>query len=192
MYRICVFCGSNHGSRPAYAEAAQRLGREIAGKHIGLVYGGAKVGIMGTIADAVLGEGGQVIGVMPKFLVQKEVAHQGLSELRIVDSMHERKRLMADLADGFIALPGGLGTLEEFFEMVTWAQLRMHSKPCGLLNTCGYYNGLMQFLDHAVSEMFIRVEHRSMIFIHERPTALLEKFASYEPPQVGKWMSRSN
>ncbi len=192
MRRVCVFCGSNPGGRPEYAEAAGELGRAIVRRGLELVYGGAKVGIMGATADAVLAAGGRVVGVMPRFLVEKEVAHGGLSELRIVASMHERKMLMADLSDGFVALPGGLGTFEEFFEVLTWAQLGVHRKPCGLLNICGYYEKLIEFLDQAVSERFIRPAHRSMILIEENPAALLEQFEAYEAPVVGKWMDRRN
>lgn len=188
MNRICVFCGSNHGSRSEYTEAAKKLGRTLANRKIGLVYGGAKVGIMGTLADTVLSNGATVIGVMPRFLVEKEVAHSRLSDLHIVDTLHERKSLMAELSDAFIALPGGFGTLEEFFEVVTWAQLGMHKKPCGLLNVCGYFENLIMFLNKAVSEKFLREEHREMIFIHESPEELIDQFESYVPPAVNNWM----
>jgi uncharacterized protein (TIGR00730 family) len=190
--KICVFCGSNYGGRPEYKEAAKKLGHLLADRNIGLVYGGAKVGIMGAIADTVLNRGKEVIGVMPRFLVEKEVAHSGLSELRIVATMHERKNLMAELSDAFIALPGGLGTIEEFFEVVTWAQLGIHNKPCGLLNVCGYFANLMMFLDTAASENFIRKEHRKMIFLHEKPEYLLHQFESYRAPAVAKWMDLEN
>ncbi len=190
MKRICVFCGSSSGGNPEYIRAARELGCLLVEKDLGLVYGGAVVGMMGEIADAVLEKGGEVIGVMPKFLVDMEIEHKGLSDLRIVDSMHERKQLMAELADGFIALPGGLGTLEEFFEVVTWAQLRMHAKPCGLLNTCQYYRQLVSFLAHTVEEHLVRIEHLSMIQIDENPQALLEKFEAYQPPQVDKLLHR--
>ncbi|HET9911309.1 MAG TPA: TIGR00730 family Rossman fold protein [Anaerolineales bacterium] len=186
MKRICVFCGSSPGASPEYLQAATQLGHTLAGKNIGLVYGGAKVGMMGRIAEAVLEKKGEVIGVIPKGLVEKEVSFTGLADLRVVDSMHERKAIMAELADGFIALPGGLGTLEEFFEVVTWAQLGLHLKPCGLLNVRHYYNKLMDFLDHMVKEKFIELEHRSMILIDEDPDRLIQRFAAYRPPSVDK------
>ncbi len=188
MRRICVFCGSSRGSRPEYVQAAKRLGRLLVRRKLALVYGGARVGLMGELADAVLAEGGEVIGVMPRFLVDKGVAHEGLSDLRIVASMHERKSVMVELADGFIALPGGFGTLEEFFEVLTWAQLRMHPKPCGFLNTCQFYRRLMEFLDHAVDEQLIKQEYLSMIIVDENPDVLLEKFEAYRPPVIEKWI----
>lgn len=186
MKRICVFCGSSPGASPEYLQAATQLGYTLAGKNIGLVYGGAKVGMMGRIAEAVLQKKGEVIGVIPKGLAEKEVSFTGLSDLRVVDSMHERKAIMADLSDGFIALPGGLGTLEEFFEVATWAQLGLHPKPCGLLNVRHYYDKLMDFLDHMVSEKFVELEHRSMILIDEDPDRLVQRFALYRPPTVDK------
>lgn len=186
MKRICVFCGSSPGARPEYLRAAEQLGHVLASKNLGLVYGGARVGMMGKIAEAVLEKGGEVIGVIPKGLVEREVAFTGLADLRVVDSMHERKALMADLSDGFIALPGGLGTIEEFFEVATWAQLGMHPKPCGLLNVEQYYSRLMDFLDHTVSEKFVELEHRSMILVEESPERLLQKFETYQPPTVDK------
>lgn len=186
MKRICVFCGSSPGSRPEYLQAARQLGHTLASKGIGLVYGGGRVGMMGKIAESVLEKGGEVIGVIPKELVEKKVAYTGLADLRVVGSMHERKALMADLSDGFIALPGGLGTIEEFFEVVTWAQLGIHPKPCGLLNIVQYYNKLLDFLDHTVSEKFVELEHRSMILVDENPEKLLQKFESYRPPKIDK------
>ena len=186
MKRICVFCGSSPGARPEYLHAAKQLGYTLASKDIGLVYGGAKVGIMGKLAEAVLEKGGEVIGVIPKGLVEKEVAFTGLADLRVVDSMHERKALMADLSDGFIALPGGLGTIEEFFEVLTWAQLGIHPKPCGLLNVHHYYDRLMSFLDHAVNEKFVEAEHRSMILMDENLERLIQKFETYLPPNIDK------
>ena len=192
MKRICVFCGSNQGGRPEYVEAAKKLGLLLAERNIGLVYGGAKVGTMGAIADTVLDSGADAIGVMPRLLVEKEVAHSGLTDLKIVDTMHERKHLMAELSDAFIALPGGLGTLDEFFEMATWAQLGMHDKPCGLLNVCGYFDYMIRFLDIAVSEEFVRKEHREMIFIQDNPESLIDAFESYEAPAVAKWMDLKN
>ncbi len=186
MKSICVFCGSNLGAQPEYVEAARHLGQVLAQRQITLVYGGARVGTMGEIADSVLAAGGHVIGIIPQALVEK-VAHIGLTDLRIVPSMHERKAMMANLADGFIALPGGLGTFEEFFEVLTWAQLGMHHKPCGLLNVCGYYEPLMAFLDHAVAQRFLKAEHRAMALIAEDPARLLDQFAAYRPPLVDKW-----
>jgi len=162
--RICVFLGSSGGVRPEYAEVAKHLGRELVRRNLGLVYGGANLGLMKTLADTVLAEGVEVIGVIPKMLVEKEIAHEGLTELRVVGSMHERNALMADLADGFIALPGGLGTLEEFFEVWTWGQLGQHVKPCGLLDVCGYFGHLIKFLDHAVDERFPRQEKLPVAF----------------------------
>ncbi|MCK9211174.1 MAG: TIGR00730 family Rossman fold protein [Ignavibacteriaceae bacterium] len=186
MKRLCVFCGSSFGANPAYVKAANDLGTAIAKRGIGLVYGGARVGLMGEIASSVIKAKGEVIGVIPKDLLEKEVAYTDLSDLRVVGSMHERKFLMAELSDGFIALPGGLGTLEEIFEIITWAQLNFHNKPCGLLNIHGYYNDLIKFLDHTVEEKFIEPEHRAMIVIDDDPESLLEKFLIYEPPKVDK------
>lgn len=174
MKRLCVFCGASMGRNPAYAEAARSLAKILATKGITLVYGGASVGVMGQLADAALEAGGKVIGVMPQELVNREVSHLHLSELIIVGSMHERKAKMAELSDGFIALPGGLGTLEELFEVLTWAQLRFHAKPCGLLNTNGYYDQLISFLDHSVDEKFIKPTHRQMIVLGDEPNALLK------------------
>jgi uncharacterized protein (TIGR00730 family) len=194
MNRICVFCGSSPGARPEYVTAARQLGRTLAGKGIGLVYGGAKVGTMGQLASAALEAGGEVIGVIPQDLVKKEVAFTELENLHVVGSMHERKARMVDLADGFIALPGGLGTFEEFFEALTWAQLGLHHKPCGLLNVCGYYDRLIAFLDHAVAEQFVRAEYRAMALVDEEPDRLLAKFAAYRPPEIDKaaWILQLN
>jgi len=186
MKKICVFCGSSFGSNKAYSETANELGKVIAQAGIGLVYGGAKVGLMGEIASAVLKEGGEAIGVIPKQLVDKEVAHDGLTKLHIVGSMHERKALMADLSDGFIAMPGGFGTLEEIFEIVAWGQLNFHTKPVGLLNVNGYYNNLIKFIDHSVKENFIKPEHREMIRVDEKPKALLEQLQDYTPLKIDK------
>ena len=188
MKRLCVYCGSSSGRQPGYAQVARQLAHAMVSKNIDLVYGGASVGIMGEIANAVLGEGGDVIGVIPKGLFAKEVAHTGITELREVGSMHERKALMADLSDGFIALPGGLGTIEEIFEIITWSQLGMHRKPCGLLNVNNYYDKLIGFLDHAVSEQFIKATHHSTILIDECPDGLLEKFEAYKAPETAKWI----
>jgi uncharacterized protein (TIGR00730 family) len=182
--RLAIFCGSNPGARSDYMDAARSLGRLLAHRGIGVVYGGSNVGLMAALADAMQDELGDIIGVIPRMLVDREVANTALSDLRIVDSMHERKAMMAELADGFIALPGGIGTLEEFFETWTWAQLGMHAKPCGLLNVAGYFDPLLEFLDHAVAEKFVRDVHRSMVVVESDPVALLARFDSYEPPRV--------
>jgi len=187
--RLAVFCGSNPGVRSDYVEAARSLGRLLAQRGIGVVYGGSNVGLMAALADAMQDELGDIIGVIPRMLVEREVANTALSDLRIVDSMHQRKAMMVELADGFIALPGGIGTLEEFFETWTWAQLGMHAKPCGLLNVAGYFDPLLQFLDHAVAERFVRDVHRSMVVVESDPVALLARFESYEPPRVVKWIN---
>lgn len=191
MKKICVYCGSNPGRDSGYVEEACSFVREMTVRKIGLVYGGARIGVMGAIADTVLHEGGEVIGVIPQSLVDKEIAHNGLTELKIVGSMHERKALMAELSDGFIALPGGLGTLEEIIEVLTWAQLGFHTKPCGLLNIHGYYDGLSSFLNHAVHEQFIKKEHHSMLIIENNPQRLLDQFLAYKSPlQMNKWIQR--
>jgi uncharacterized protein (TIGR00730 family) len=190
MQSICVYCGSNFGDRPTYFDAAQSLGKEMAERGITLIYGGANAGLMGAVADSVLATGGKVIGVMPQALVDKEIAHTGLSDLRVVGSMHERKSLMADLADAFIALPGGLGTLEEFCEVATWTQLGFHKKACGLLNIEGFYDGLLSFLNHATQEKFIRTEHRSIVLAEETPAELIEKLSQFQVPNVHKWIDR--
>ncbi|MFB6171396.1 MAG: TIGR00730 family Rossman fold protein [Haloarculaceae archaeon] len=187
--RICVYCGSNVGADPAYAAAARELGRVLASRDIGVVYGGASVGLMGALADAALAGGGEVIGVIPEALDEREVAHRGV-DLRVVGSMHERKETFVDLADGFVALPGGLGTLEELFEILTWAQLGIHRDPCGLLDVAGYYEGIVDFLDHAVEEGFVHPDHRDLLYVAEDPETLLAAFADYEPPAVEKWLDR--
>lgn len=192
MKSVCVYCGSNPGRQPAYAEAARGLGAALVERGLGLVYGGASVGVMGVLADTVLQLGGHVTGVIPEALVRREVAHPGLSELRVTGSMHERKTLMADLADGFVALPGGIGTLEEVFEAWTWAQLGLHAKPCGLLNVAGYFDGLIAFLDHAVAERFVKEPHRSMLIVSEEPSELLRRFETYEAPLVRKWIAKGD
>jgi uncharacterized protein (TIGR00730 family) len=189
---MCVFAGSNPGSRAEYRAAAQELGQAIVRRGLGLVYGGARVGLMGALADAVLAAGGHVTGVIPEALVAKEVAHDGLSDLRIVPSMHTRKAAMADLADGFIALPGGWGTLEEFFEVLTWAQLGLHAKPCGLLNVQGFFDRLLSFLDHSIDERFVRRENRSMLIAASSPGDLLDRFEGYSPPVIEKWIDRAS
>jgi uncharacterized protein (TIGR00730 family) len=191
MKSICVYCGSNFGERGSYLKAAQDLGVKMAEREITLIYGGGNVGLMGAIADSVIAAGGKAIGVMPQSLVDKEVAHTGLSDLRVVGSMHERKSLMADLADGFIALPGGLGTLEEFCEVATWTQLGVHQKACGLLNIGGFYDGLLSFLNHATDEKFIRPEHRSIVLAEEDPVELIKKLSQFEVPIVHKWIDRN-
>jgi len=185
---ICVFCGSSAGDDPRFLDIARRLGSLIAGRGLGLVYGGATVGLMGAVADAVLAGGGHVTGVIPSRLVERELAHHGLPDLRVVASMHERKALMADLADAFIALPGGIGTLEETFEVLTWAQLGLHHKPVGLLDAGGYYGSLLAFLDHAVASRFVRPEHRSMLLVDEDPGRLLDRLASQAPVEIEKWI----
>jgi uncharacterized protein (TIGR00730 family) len=192
MKRICVFAGSSGGCRPEYRSAAVELGRLLAAQGLGLVYGGARIGLMGALADSVLSGGGEVIGVIPKALVSKEVAHEGLSRLRIVGSMHERKALMADLADGFVAIPGGWGTLEEFFEILTWAQLGFHDKPTGLLNVHGYFDGLLSFIGHSIDQGFVRPEYRAMISVATDPRDLLDLLATYEPPAVEKWIDQES
>jgi uncharacterized protein (TIGR00730 family) len=189
--RICVYCGSSPGRDPAYADAAVRLGRMLARRGIGLVYGGGHVGLMGTVANAALDDGGEVIGVIPQTLVDREIAHTGLSELRVVGSMHERKLLMAELADAFVALPGGMGTLEELFEAYTWTQLGLHTKPLGLLNVRGYYDGLVAFLDHAAAERFVTEEHRAMLVVADTPGAVLDAFADWRAPARPKWIDRT-
>ena len=185
---ICVYCGSNIGRDAVYAEQARALGLALANHGLGLVYGGSRVGLMGVVADAVLEAGGRAVGVIPEALVQKELAHQHLTELHVVGSMHERKTLMAEQADGFIAMPGGVGTLEEIFEMWTWAQLGFHRKPCGLLNVAGYFDALASFLDHTVEAAFMQPQHRQMLIVEDQPKALLARFAHYEPPSVSKWI----
>jgi len=192
MRRVCVFAGSSSGARPEYCDAAGALGRLLAERGIGVVYGGARVGLMGTLADAALAAGGEVVGVIPAALVAKEVAHTGLTDLRVVDSMHERKALMSDLADAFIALPGGWGTLEEFFEVLTWAQPGLHRKPCGLLNVQGYFDRLLAFLAHTIDEGFVQPEYTAMIALAATPEELLDRLASSTPPVVEKWLDRAN
>jgi uncharacterized protein (TIGR00730 family) len=180
--RLCVFCGANSGHDPRYVDAAAALGRSIAQAGLGLVYGGASIGLMGAVADAALAEGGEVIGVIPQTLVAREVAHHGLSDLRVVTSMHERKALMADLSDGFIALPGGVGTLEELFEVWTWSHLGLHRKPCGLLDVAGFYSGLGRFIDHVQQEGFLRDGVRDMLLMAENPTQMIAAMRAYVAP----------
>lgn len=190
MKRVCVFCGSSKGARPEYEEAARAMGQALARRGIGLVYGGGNVGLMGIIADTTMKAGGEVIGVIPKALFEKEVGHRGVTELRIVGSMHERKALMADLSDAFIAMPGGYGTFEEFCEVLTWAQLGLHQKPCGLLNVENYYAPLLTLFDQAVSEKFVKVEHRVLVLEETDPERLLDLLESYRPPLLDKWIDR--
>ncbi|EIC28900.1 MULTISPECIES: TIGR00730 family Rossman fold protein [Methylomicrobium] len=190
LKNICVYCGSSPGSREAYAGKARALAETLVNRGIGLVYGGASIGLMGMIADHVLRLGGRAVGVIPEALMHKEVAHYRLTELHVTHSMHERKMRMAELADGFIALPGGLGTLEELFEIWTWAQLGFHGKPCGLLNAEGYYDPLIEFLDHAVTEQFVRPSHRSMLIVESEPEKLLDRFADYRVPAVKIWVEK--
>jgi len=192
MKRVCVFCGSSPGANPRYTAAAQGLGMLLAQRRITLVYGGGNVGLMGVLADTVLAHDGEVIGVIPQALMDLEVGHTGLTDLRIVGSMHERKALMADLSDGFIALPGGIGTLEELCEILTWAQLGMHAKPCGLVNVDGYFDHLIAFLDHSVRERFFRPEHRAMVLLETNPQTMLDRFERYRPPQLAKWIDRGS
>jgi uncharacterized protein (TIGR00730 family) len=189
--RLCVFSGSSPGGHPDYALAAAELGRALAARGIGLVYGGASVGLMGTIADATLEADGEVVGVIPQALVDREIAHPGVTDLHVVGSMHERKARMADLADGFIALPGGMGTLEELFEVYTWTQLGLHAKPLGLLDVRGYYGRLAAFLDHAVAERFVTAEHREMLVVEREAGAMIEAFRRWRPPVRTKWIDRS-
>jgi len=193
LKRLCVFAGSSPGARIEYRAAAEALGRALAQRGIGVVYGGGGVGLMGVLADAALAGGGEVIGVIPHSLVAREVAHGGLADLRVVASMHERKALMADLSDGFVALPGGWGTLEEFFEVLTWAQLGLHSKPCGLLNVGGYFDGLLAFLNHAVDERFVRAENGGLVIVATSVEDMLAQLDRYEPPpSTGKWIDRAS
>lgn len=188
MKNICVYCGSSPGSRAEYAEGAKALARALVASNLGLVYGGSNLGLMGVVAEEVLAQGGTAIGVIPESLVTKELAHPALTELIVTRNMHERKAMMADLSDGFIALPGGLGTFEELFEILTWGQLSFHHKPVGVLNVNGYYDGLLSFLDHAHGEAFIRAQHRSMLMAHDCPIKLLDSFRQYQAPAVVKWV----
>lgn len=189
VLRVAVFCGSNSGASPVYADAARALALELVSRDISVVYGGGNVGLMGILADAVLAAGGRITGVIPQSLVAREIAHARLTELVVVESMHERKAIMASRADAFVALPGGFGTFEEFFEVVTWTQLGVHAKPCGLLNAAGFYDPLIAFLDRATAERFIRPAHRELIQHSADPRALVERLASFIPPTVSKWIT---
>ena len=186
---LCVFCGSNLGSDPAYAESARRVGRLLAERRIQLIYGGGRVGLMGALADAALEAGGTVIGVIPDALRRREIAHEGLTDLRVVQTMHQRKQRMADLSDGFLALPGGFGTFEEFCEILTWSQLGLHAKPCGLLNVKHYYAGLLALFDHAVAEQLLQPRNRAMVIAESEPDALLDAMQHYRAPPVEQWLT---
>jgi uncharacterized protein (TIGR00730 family) len=190
MKRICVFCGSSQGSRPEYRAAAEDMAAELVRRNIGLVYGGGNVGLMGIIADAVLKAGGEAQGVIPEHLMAREVGHNGLTKLHVVRSMHERKALMTDLSDAFIALPGGFGTLEEFCEIVTWSQLGLHAKPCGILNVHGYYSRLLAMFDHAVQERFLKPENRALVLARDSVAELLQALEEWHPVRVEKWLDR--
>ena len=191
MRRICVFCGSSPGGHPDYTAATAELAEALAAAGLGVVYGGASVGLMGVLADAALAAGGEVAGVIPQSLVDREIAHPGLTELHVVGSMHERKALMAELSDGFVALPGGTGTLDELFEIYTWTQLGLQAKPLGLLDVRGYFAQLAGFLDHAVQERFVTSEHRAMLVVEERPAAMLDALRRWRAPARGKWIDRA-
>lgn len=192
MKSICVFCGSSMGNSPLYAEAAFGLGKLMAESHIRLIYGGAKVGLMGRVADGVLQHGGEVTGVLPVFLSAKEIAHAGLTEMILVDSMHERKMKMSELADGFIALPGGMGTMEELCEILTWSQLGLHRKPAGVLNVNGFYDSMLKLFAHMVTEGFLKEKHQHMLLHADKANILLTRMQQYQAPQVEKWLKRSD
>jgi uncharacterized protein (TIGR00730 family) len=190
MKRICVFCGSSAGNRTEYRAAAEELGLLLVRSHIGVVYGGGGVGLMGVLADSVLKAKGEVVGIIPEHLVKREIGHQALTKLHVVHSMHERKALMADLSDAFIALPGGFGTLEEFCEVLTWAQLGLHAKPCGILNVLDYYSPLLAMFDHAVQERFLKPENRRLVLARESASDLLRALEEWRPVKVEKWLDR--
>jgi uncharacterized protein (TIGR00730 family) len=189
MQSICVFCGSNVGNVGLYGEAARQLGRVLARRAMRLVYGGGSVGLMGVIADAVLEAGGRVTGVIPEVLATKELLHPGVRDMHVVPGMHVRKARMVELADGFIAMPGGYGTFEELFEIVTWAQLGLHQKPVGLLNAAGYFNGLIDLIDHAIDQGFIKAKHRELLVVGDAAEALIDALARHKLPSVGKWIT---
>ncbi|AMP10263.1 putative lysine decarboxylase family protein [Collimonas arenae] len=191
MKSLCIYCGSSPGASPVYAQAARVLAQAMVNDDIALVYGGGNVGLMGVIADEVIRLGGRATGVIPEALLQKELGHKGLTQLHIVKDMHERKAMMADLSDGFIAMPGGVGTLEELFEVFTWAQLGFHKKPIGLLNVDGFYDGLLQFIQHMVSQRFLKGEQAELLMAEAQPEALLQRFRSFVPLQVTKWLDRT-
>lgn len=192
MKRVCVFCGSNSGSKSVYTEFASEVGSTLAKRGIELVYGGGRVGLMRAVADSAIQAGGRVIGVIPGALFEKELGHCGVTDLRIVSSMHERKALMAELSDGFIALPGGFGTFEEFCEVLTWAQLGLHCKPCGILNVDGYYDSLLNLFDYATKEEFVHPDHRSLVLVEDAVESLLDAMGNYSPPKVVKWIGRED
>ncbi|MBA3671454.1 MAG: TIGR00730 family Rossman fold protein [Gemmatimonadaceae bacterium] len=192
LHTVCVFCAASPGANPVYAEAAREMGRFLASSGRRVVYGGGRTGLMGALAEGALAAGGEVIGIMPKHLVDREVAHTGLTELHVVASMHERKALLAELSDGFLAMPGGLGTLEELFEIWTWGQLGLHRKPYGLLNVAGYFDRLLDFLDHAVGEQFLREEYRALLVVESAPAALLERMEAARPPELPRWVDRES
>jgi uncharacterized protein (TIGR00730 family) len=193
MRRLCVFCGSSTGHRPEYRDAARRFGEVLAERGVGLVFGAGHIGLMGVVADAVLAAGGDAVGVIPQALVDKELAHRRLTELRVVDTMHQRKALMADLADGFAALPGGYGTADELFEVLTWAQLGLHAKPIGLLNVAGFFDPLLAWVDHCVGEGFLRREHRELLRVSSEPEGLLGSLLRSQPvPQLPKWIDAAD
>ena len=192
LKRICVFCGSSPGTQEIYVQTAQEVGRLLCRRGIELVYGGGKVGLMGAVADACLAEGGRVIGIIPQMLVDKEVAHRGLSELRVVQTMHERKALMADLADAFVALPGGFGTWDELCEVLTWSQLGLHRKACAVLNVNGYYDPLLAMADRATADGFVKPVFRELLLADTDPVRLLDRLADYTVPLVDKWIDRTN
>ncbi|NNF66610.1 MAG: TIGR00730 family Rossman fold protein [Gammaproteobacteria bacterium] len=192
MRSICVFTGSNRGNREIYARLAKELGEEIADRHLTLVYGASRVGLMGVIADAVLARGQNVVGVIPEALCKKELMHDSLSDTHIVKSMHERKAMFAELSDGFVAMPGGLGTLEELFEVMTWAQLGFHVNPVGLLNVDGYFDELLNFLDKAVENGFVHPEHRAMLLVSKKPADLLDLMSQYQAGPVSKWIDKAD
>lgn len=191
MKRVCVYCGSSEGRDPRYREGARRVGRSLAQRGLGLVYGGGGIGLMRVVADAVMDHGGSVIGVIPHGLLAREVAHRGVTEMRVVPSMHARKALMAELADAFLTLPGGFGTFEELFESVTWAQLGIHRKPLGLLNLAGYFDDLVRFVDHAVAQGFVPAAGRSLVLVDDDPDALLDRLAAFEAPAGPAWITAS-
>ncbi len=192
MKRLCVFCGSSPGNDPRYLEAARTMGRTLAARGLGLVYGGGSVGLMGAVADAALGAGGEVIGVIPEVLQIRELAHRSLTNLHVVGSMHERKALMAELSDGFVALPGGMGTLEELSEVLTWAQLGLHARPIGLLDVAGYYRPLATFFDQAVSAGFLRPVHRRLLLVGEEPAALLDALEAWRGPALEQVIDKAS
>jgi uncharacterized protein (TIGR00730 family) len=192
LKRICVFCGSSVGARPAYRQAAQQLGELLAERGIGVVFGGGCIGLMGAVADAALAKGGEVIGVIPESLVRREIGHRGVTKLHVVETMHQRKALMADLSDAFIALPGGYGTLEEFCEAITWSQLGIQQKPCGLLNIEKYWDGLLAVLDHAVDEQFVRPENAQLVLVALTPERMLARLEEWTPPEhIEKWLDKT-